>query len=367
MTLYNFIFSEKKQYRLVRHLSFWIVYCTYFYLQSLAPRKYDEFFIIDTYYFAFLNLCCFAPVFIFAVYFFIYFLLPKTLQKKKYALFVFGFLMVYSVGTLINYFMAGIFLNSVHYSVPVESNFQHRLEFGNYNTRWGMIIAIIALGIKLSKDWYLQQKENLEIIKRKTKSEMQFEKARIHPELLLRSLDSIYNNIKCENNKAPQMILNLSEVLSYSLYENENVMVLLKNELTQLQHLIMLEQDKKKSSIQIEMLVKGDIINKYIAPMILVKMLEQIITCLYDAEIHSSLIQLDLNAENEILFLVWSIKNENELAKINWRLFIKHTQNRLSSYYNQPDFNVTWKEYQNEIIISLQLKFLKQAREMNLS
>jgi hypothetical protein len=53
----------------------------------------------------------------------------------------------------------------------------------------------------------------------------------------------------------------------------------------QLQHLIALEQEKKESCIYIEMQEKGDMTNKYVAPMVLVKMLEQVITYLYSAGI----------------------------------------------------------------------------------
>ena len=156
----DLILSNKPPHRFVRHLVFWVVYCTYFYVQSLAPRTFAEFQNRDTYYFAWLNLCCFGPVFIFAVYFSIYYLLPKILARKKYAFFLLGFLLLYVAGTFVNYFMAGIFLSHVHYSTPLENNFQHRMQFGSYNTRWGMVIAIIAIGIKLTKTWYLQQKEN---------------------------------------------------------------------------------------------------------------------------------------------------------------------------------------------------------------
>jgi len=96
---------------------------------------------------------------------------------------------------------------------------QHKIEMSNFNTRWGMVIAIIALGIKSTKSWYLQQKENLEILKKKTRAEMQLQKSRIHPQLLLRSLDSIYINIQKRSGNASTMILNLSGLLCYSLYE----------------------------------------------------------------------------------------------------------------------------------------------------
>jgi len=312
-----------------------------------------------------MNLCAFTPVFIAITYFFIYYLLPKTIMKRKYLLFITGFLLAYIIGTAINYFTAEMFLITTDF---FSNTFQHRIEMSNYNTRWGMIIATLALGIKLTKNWYLQQQENLEIIRRKSKTEMQSEKARIHPELLMRSLETIYENIQLNNDMAPTLILNLSELLSYSLYENENVMVLLKTELLQLQNLVLLEQEKKGSAVCITMQIKGDAADNYIAPMVIVKTLEQIITLLYNAEIYSCFLQLNLTAENDMLFSTWSLENEDEnaFAKIDWELFLANTQSRLNSYSAPQEFSVKLKEYQNEIVVKLQLNLSKQPHTAGL-
>ena len=365
VTAYEFIFSEKKTYRIARHLVFWLAYCIYFYLQSIPPRKFDEFFLRRTYFTALMNLYAFAPVFIGVTYFFIYYLLPNTIAKKKYLLFIAGFLLTYLIGTGINYFTAEWFLIVTEF---FPNTFHHRIEMSNLNTRWGMIIATIALGLKLSKNWHMQQKENLEIVKNKLKMEMQSEKARIHPELLLRSLDNIYDNIQSGFDKAPSLILNLSEVLSYSLYENENVMVLLKNELMQLQHLIALEQEKKEGCLYIEMQEKGDMMNKYVAPMVLVKMLEQVITHLYSAGIFSCFVKLNLVAENNMLYSTFSFRHEDEngLLNINWESFITNTRNRLTAYYAPSDFTIKLVKNRNEIIMKLQLKLSEHTEDKKL-
>lgn len=346
---------------------FWILYCTYFWVQSFAPKKFDEFFIGDTYYFAFLNLCCFAPVFIFAVYFFVYYLLPNTIKKKKYGQFVLGFILVYIFGTFINYFTAGIFLDNVHYSIPIEPNFEHKLEFGNYNTRWGMIIATVALGIKLSKDWYLQQKENMEILRKKTRTEMQLQKARIHPELLFRSLDTIYTNIQSGAANSTSMILNLSDLLSYSLYETDMELVPFEKELLELQHLIFLEQLNKESAIKIKVQREGDISNKFIAPMVIVKLIEESITLLYNAETLSWLINLRIIVVNNTLSLHLSFIDLNEKlsAIIKWNLLIDNTRNRLSEYYSATDYQIELTEEKIETVISLKIRLTSNTKETN--
>lgn len=358
MTKHEFIFSNKTSHKVARHLLFWLVYCTYFYLQSLPPRTYVEFFKEKTYYIALINLCCFAPVFITTTYVFIFYLLPKTIKKKKYSLFIICFLLVYITGTFINYFTAEMFL---YYTGFFPNTFQHRVEMGNYNMRWGMIIATIAIGIKLSKDWYLQQKENLEILREKTRSEMQIQKARIHPEFLLRSLDAIYTHAQSGSDKSLSMILNLSDLLSYSLYESDMKLVPIEKELLEIKHLIALEQQNEESLITIEMHVDGETNNQYIAPMLIVKLLQENIALLRNAKPEPYMVSLNIIVTNNRLFLDLSIIGpcKKTLPQIKWLLLIGNIGKSLNEYYSKNDYQIELGEEENETLISLNLRLSK--------
>lgn len=374
MTPNEFIFSNKTSHRVTRHLVFWGLYFFYFWLQSFSLRKFNEFFISDTYYFAFLNVCCFGPVFVFAAYFFIYYLVPQTLQKKRYAFFIFSFLLVYLVGTFINYFTAGIFLNAagtflhnLDPRIPIEPNFQHRIQFSNYNTRFGMIIAIIASGIKLSKDWYLQQQENLAILTKKTRAEMLGQKARIHPELLFRSLHSINYSIQTGSVKSNSIILNLSDLLSYSLYESETAFVPLEKELVQLRHLITLEQLSPESLINIQVKIEGETSDKLIAPMVLVKPLEESLNLIHRAEAESWLMILRIAVrDNNLSFNLSLAKPDVEsCSNTNWDFFIENPQSRLRELYSAKDYQVELVKNQKEMIIKLDINLTDNTKETN--
>ena len=351
---YDFIFSNKTSYRVKRHLTFWLIYCIYFYLQSIPPKTYDEFFVLKTYYIALMNLCCFAPVFIATTYFFIYYLLPKIIKNNKYFRFIVGFLLLYIAGTFINYFTAEIFL---YYTGYFPNTFQHRIEMGNFNTRWGMVIATIALGIKLSKDWYLQQKENLQILKSKSRNEMQLQKFRIHPEFLLRSLDAIYIDMQSGFINAPSMILKLSDVLSYSLYETDSDLVLLEKEITEVRHFIFLEQLNRECAIEIQMHINGRMENKYIAPMVIVKLLDECITLLHDTETESGILYLHIIAVTNRLSVDLTIINLKEKIPANdqWPLLVAKAQNRLREYYDKPDYEIELVKEKSKTWIRLNL------------
>lgn len=290
-----------------------------------------------------------------------YLLLPY-LREQRYVHFLFFFLLSYLAGTSINYYTAGVFLNSVDYSIPIEPNFQHRMEFGNYNTRWGMIIAIIALGIKLSKDWYLQQKENLEILSKKTKTEMKSQKARIHPDLLFRSLDSIYANIQISSNNSNAQILNLSDLLSYSLYESEMENVPLEKELMEVERLISLENLSNESSIDLRVQLKGDVKASLIAPMIVVKIVEECISCRNTLNPLCKKIKVNITAFHTLSINLSFYKMLDFLSTDSGLLFIENIYKRLDEHYNAEEYQIEFNEVGEEISIKLEIKLKKSGK-----
>lgn len=361
MQLNEFIFSDKPLHRITRHLVFWTVYCTFFWLQSFAPRKYSELFLTDTYYFAFLNLCAFGPVFVLLVYIFIYFLLPY-LRQQRYELFLFYFFIAYLGGTFINYYTAGIFLHSVDYSIPVEPNFQRRMEFGNYNTRWGMIIAIIALGIKLSKEWYQQQQENLDILQRKTRAEMQSQKARINPDMLFRSLDTIYFSIQARSNNANALILNLSDLLSYSLYESDTDNVPIEKELIEVRHLISLEDLSDACTINLHVESERDTSTELISPMTIVKFVEECINLRNFPDSFWRQLSLKIIV-NDTLTATLSFHNLTAfLSTDNGLAFIENLHKRMTHHYVRGDYKMEFIEDERNTSIKLTLRLRTAAK-----
>src|SRR5882672_3101254 len=102
MTRQEFIFSNRVKHRMSRHLVFWILYCTYFWMQSINPYGVEDFSHANTYKFAFYSLCCFGPTCILSTYLTVYFLLPAFLEKRKYALFATGFFLLVGLDLFIN-------------------------------------------------------------------------------------------------------------------------------------------------------------------------------------------------------------------------------------------------------------------------
>ncbi|WP_422004597.1 sensor histidine kinase [Roseivirga pacifica] len=104
-------------------------------------------------------------------------------------------------------------------------------------------------------------------------AELKFLKAQVNPHMLFNSLNSIYAQALKNAKETPEMVLKLSDLLRYMLYEADKPRVELEKEVDYLNDYISLQQ-LRKSGIQVDFLVEGKLEDYSIAPMILINFLE---------------------------------------------------------------------------------------------
>jgi LytS/YehU family sensor histidine kinase len=123
----------------------------------------------------------------------------------------------------------------IHTTILIHNN---QVEYGQYkyyavaNGIWiPLILLSLVCGILLSKKWMLQQTANEILIKEKISKELKLLKTRIHPRFLFHSLNSLEGKLRNELPESPNLILKMSELLSYVLFGSEGDYVLLEKEL----------------------------------------------------------------------------------------------------------------------------------------
>lgn len=267
MTLHDFIFSNTTPQRLLRHLAFWIIFSTGFFLQSIVPSS-------NIFFIAFLSLCFFLPTCILAVYMSLYILLPVFLQQQLYAKFTAAFILMAFCCFILNYFTASLFV-SIACSCPSSSiPFSQKLGFSSLNTTHAITITGLALAIKFTKNWYLRQKENLRLARQKITTELQLQKGKIYPGFLLQLMDKLHAKIASGTADSSALLLKLSDLLSYILYESHEEYVSLEKELLMLKNRLDIDVINHSGSRIIRLEISGDSRDKHIVPMSLFSLAE---------------------------------------------------------------------------------------------
>jgi sensor histidine kinase YesM len=331
--MYKFVFSEKAPHRYIRHVIFWLVWGTYFFASmnflppqtNAPPRPEYSIWNLPEFIHLLLVLC----VHILACYGLIYFILPRYLLKARYFSFLGGTLLLTTMMILATRVIDTVI-------IPALKDSTNNFPIPFYSSIFsGLISAIkiiaVAAAIKLVKHWWMKQKEKERLEKQKIQTDLQLLKSQIHPSFLFSTLNNINSFALKASPKAPEMLLKLSDILSYMLYECNDHDVLLEKELKMLNDYMVLEKIRYNGSLDMNVQVKGDISNKRIAPLLLLRFIENGVKQCNNSLTEKHWINLELQIEKHVLYmklmhgksptLQAKEKNEDdELAQVQKRL-----------------------------------------------
>jgi len=261
----EFIFSPR--YHVLRHIVFWVSFTV---LTGIVFTSYSQglWSVQRSIFLGFLWL----PVRMLYCYPLMYWVLPKYLLKRKYL--QFGLIIIF-------WFVAGVFLNvwyRTYVFIPLEEamNFQNIVKAtGSPGSFLLMTTAAgIACIIVLFKDWHIQQQQWLQAEKEKITAELQLLKAQLHPHFLFNTLNNIYSFSLESSPKTPGLIVKLSSLLSYMLYDCKAESVLLEKEIENMRYYTDLETERYGNKLEISWNVEGEIRDRYIAPLLVLPFLE---------------------------------------------------------------------------------------------
>ena len=102
-------------------------------------------------------------------------------------------------------------------------------------------------------------------------------KAQINPHFLFNALNNIYSLSVIKSDKTPKMVLNLADLLRYSIYEGQKEKVRITDEIKQIKKYLELYQSTQEKPVAIEFEVLGNISNEKIEPMMLIPLIENCI------------------------------------------------------------------------------------------
>lgn len=223
-------------------------------------------------------------------------------------------------------------------------------------------ILTILCGFKFAWDIIMKQQEveNLQAIVQE--SELQFLKSQINPHFLFNNLNNLYSYAIEESPKTPTIILELSAVLRYMLYDCRAEYVPLEKEVKHLEHFTKLSelQIEDRGVIRFE---TNNIQSGYrIAPLILVVFVENAFkhsqaSQSEDIEIDISIElsrsgQLDFRCRNSFL----SVKNNQNLAR---GIGLENVKKRLQLLYpDTHELTISDAHSTYEVHLTLQLDTL---------
>ena len=203
-----------------------------------------------------------------AVYYNIYILIPKYLANKKFLGYLGFLLLIVFIVSPLEAFL--IYAKSEN--IPeMQANVLMSLN-------WSFIPNFFILGtstvVKITLDWYKNIRERQELETETMQSELRFLKSQINPHFLFNTLNSLYALTLKKSDLAPDIVLKLSEMMRYMLYECNEKWVDLSKEVNYISNYLELERLRQGNHVDIHFDVQGNVSDQKIAPLMFIPFIE---------------------------------------------------------------------------------------------
>ncbi|MDN5213041.1 histidine kinase [Fulvivirgaceae bacterium BMA12] len=329
------------------HIVFWLLYISF--TVAIYYVKEPSFLLHLTYELASL------PAKLFIVYFTLYFILPKYLLNKKYGLATMLFLVVLVMAVLLLQLSVSVIVYPIYYSEVAITFVPNNLEKLVSPLLDLIIVSSLAVVIKLLRDRELQERSRLQLEKMNVQNKLQLLKSQLHPHFLFNTLNGLYACTLENPLEASKIVIRLSDLLRFIIYEGDQPLVPLKDELDALENYVELEKIRYGEKMQAKWTVTGEAGNKKIVPLLMLPFVENAFKH-GPAKISSnSWVSCDIGIEDRYLVMkLGNSKTGDELPKIRHGIGLNNVQQRLKHNY-EGKYELTIDDQPKQFLVFLKI------------
>lgn len=364
---YNWLFKYK-----LHHLPFWFLYHYLWWTLTIGSAweaANNAFFSV--YGIKFFFYVIFQAI---EVYFNLYFLIPRFLEKGRY--FEYVSLLILTIvcsaasivsGYYLSAWWAGRPLQELYY-VQAPNYFFYLLKTNSLPSTAASMT--LAMSIKLTKNWIVTKNREQNLEKEKLEAELKFLKSQFNPHFLFNTINSIFVLIHKNPAMASEALAKFSDLLRYQLYDcNEND-ILLKQEITYLENFIELQKLRQDNDLDVSVQLDQPVPDMAIAPFVLIPFIENAFKHVSQRKSQQNWIKIDLRLNNHQMH--FSIANSISVngnvsnAVMPYQgIGLKNVQRRLDLIYpNKHQLSIQKEDDQFEVTLNLSLHEYKTDKRI---
>jgi sensor histidine kinase YesM len=344
MALQNTLFKYRV---LLLHISFWVLYFSYRIYDIQAYTGLQRAFIYTGLPTGFNVL---------ASYIHYIFILPLLFRDKNWRKYVVLLIML-----LIPILCARILTENQVYAqfAPSEDYFK-TLKFSRIvSTVWDTLTFLAFTGmIRFVLDWFALENKRKQLENEKLNAELNYLKSQINPHFLFNTLHNLNSLVYAGAKNANDVIIKLSNIMRYMIYESGNERVHLASEINYMNDYVHLESIRLNNSFKLYFKISGPVEQVKIAPLMLITFLENAFKHGVSDQEPDCWINVDLSVTgNELRYRIANKKIKSaKQNKLKSGFGLENVTRRLSlSYPNKHSLVVNDLEDSYEIELTLHL------------
>ncbi|QXP53185.1 histidine kinase [Cellulophaga sp. HaHa_2_1] len=193
-------------------------------------------------------------------------------------------------------------------------------EWSVFINLYGLLVLVLAFGIALK-----MARDSINRKHTEREAELMLLKAQLNPHFLFNTLNNLYGLSVLKSDKLPELMLKLSDLLRYSLYDTKDAFVPLVKEITYLENYIALEKIRLENQANITFHLDGVISAEKIAPMLCIIFVENAFKHLGNSDKIKSrvLVSLKLRADK----LIFSCENSTDELALDTQKLVQDEKN----------------------------------------
>jgi Histidine kinase/GHKL domain len=209
-----------------------------------------------------------------AIYFNLYFLFPTYLKKAEYLHYIVGIGFIGTMFFLVNYFAQQIYVQYFGKAAEYATKFS----LAEFATNFAYPMAFIGgtTGYKIFKTWVSDQQRFAELQKENLNTELAQLKNQVNPHFLFNTLNNLHVLTMTNPEKASEIILGLSDVLRYQIYDSQNDKVLLGKDIEIIRQYLDLEKIRR-DNLWINLTVDTNLAGISVPPLLFINFIDNAI------------------------------------------------------------------------------------------
>lgn len=335
------------------HVLFWSVY---FLFNVLRWGNY-----FDDYLYSLKTNIIGFPVHMILAYLNIFVLMPKFVYKRKYFSYI-----IFLFGSLL--FMVFIKFNLTFYLVseniwPEGPEVIHDFNFSYVIDMMigELYVMTFVTAIKITMNLLEEQKRIAALKNLQSDTELLFLRSQISPHFFFNTLNNIYSLSLEKSEKTPKIILKLSELMRYLLYETKTKRQSLEKELICIQNYLDLEKIRYGDLLKVDTQISGDIFDKKIAPILLLSFIENAFK--HGANKIIGNVKIDINFKVVENFLYFTISNpipkivkQKQNITQSGGIGLNNVKKRLALGYDSDEYDLHINNSKKLFTVNLKIK-----------
>lgn len=305
--------------RFLLHVGFWLVYLLIFawigflWDRAIFPQFSLEKLIIIELQTSVLYL---FPQAIFA-YYLVYIAIPGFVRKKVKLIYILAslvavlFLCIVIDRFISNYIATPYFYNNAIENAPLLEARRVVSAILLFGLSSGLMLII-----KMVRTQLAAMEREKELIKQKLETELMFLRNQINPHFLMNTLNNIYALARKKSDDTPEVVMRLSELLRFVLYESNGQYITLSEEIGMLEDYIALETIRYNDRLSITFTKHVDSDCYKITPMLLLPFIENAFKHGISETRFESYISIDLKVHDGYLKLIVENTSAREPSSI---------------------------------------------------